>query len=126
MVGHGVDSVDHISCWCYFFLQGGRRGRGGARTKYVDVLNPGGGGTISQAPPPPALAPVGLGMPLGGSQPFTGNLFVPQPIPGTCTACGVALPGDTTLIKFIVLTSSIVVTFSFTHNKILGTQLLKF
>lgn len=71
-------------------IQGSRRGRFGARSKYVDVLNPGGSGkdSNSQAPPPPA--PVGLSVPLGGASqpPFSGNFFVPQPIPGKCAEVG--------------------------------------
>ena len=64
-------------------LQGVRKGR---HSKYVDVLNPGGTtkSSSSQPPPPPpsALGPVGVGLLGGSGQPFPGNFFVPQPIPG--------------------------------------------
>lgn len=71
-------------------MQGSTRGRAGARSKYVDVLNTGGssgGGTGPQpgpAPPPgPGPPPMMLGGTMGGAaQPFSGSFFVPQPVPG--------------------------------------------
>ena len=59
--------------------------RRGLRSKYVDVLNPGGTNTSSSntgGPPPPGPPLMGTMMP-GPPQPFSGTLFVPQQPPGT-------------------------------------------
>ena len=79
-----------------FGLQG-RRGRLGARSKYVDVLNPGGaagggdgggggGGGREGGPPPPPTFPLMSSMPGTMAQPFTGSFFVPQQ-PGMLCVC---------------------------------------
>ena len=60
-----------------------QRSRRGLRSKYVDVLNPGGSkpsGSGGGGPPPPSPPLMGAMMP-GPPQPFTGTFFVPQQPP---------------------------------------------
>ena len=64
-----------------------QKSRRGLRSKYVDVLNPGGtntsgSGNTGGPPPPPGPPLMGAMMP-GPPQPFSGNFFVPQQPPGT-------------------------------------------
>ncbi len=72
-------------------MQGAGRGCLGVRSKYVDVFKSGGSGSSgqagSQAPPPAPPPMMGMGLAPGAStQPFTGTLFMPQPLPGeSCT-----------------------------------------
>ena len=60
-----------LQCTIHFYIQSMMRGRLGIRSKYVDVLNPGG---VGSAPPPPAP----LMMPGVPPQSFSGTFFVPQ------------------------------------------------
>ena len=86
MAVHVFDNNIMYNIWCLrttiIHMQRGRRG---LRSKYVDVLNPGGPNTSSSSiggPPPPGPPLMGTVMP-GPPQPFSGTFFVPQQPPGT-------------------------------------------
>ena len=82
---HNVSII--ILCQLMIILHGilclQRNRRGGLRSKYVDVLNPGGTKSSSGGPPPPGPPAIMSGPP----QPFSGTFFVPQQPPGK-TTCG--------------------------------------
>ena len=68
--------VLHVQCTHVVVPPQGKRGRLGARSKYVDVLNPGGTSKSDPVPPPAAL-----GAPLISGGQFSGTFFVPQQLP---------------------------------------------
>jgi len=61
-----------------FSRAGAKRGRLGARSKYVDVMNPGGTASESSAPPPIGM----MGAPHMTPGQLPGSFFVPQLPPG--------------------------------------------
>ena len=81
---HCTFCYNHSTCT----FQVSKRGRLGARSKYVDVLNPGGTSAASDSQPPPPGPPLMAAMMSGSNaQPFTGTFFVPQQAPGVYCVC---------------------------------------
>ena len=83
-----IRTVHFATITPHVHFQVSKRGRLSARSKYVDVLNPGGTSAASDSQPPPPGPPLMAAMMSGSNaQPFTGTFFVPQQAPGVYCVC---------------------------------------